>query len=106
MYLTLGNKEIREAIKSVESSGKKQFRDRKDAELHKAREDAGLEDYGYLKDDKKLELIDNGKTLVIRFDSFSMNKAGWYEYYKNPSREPDPAELPSDTIGLLYKAFK
>lgn len=105
VYLTLGNSEIRSAIRSVENSGKKQFRDRKDAELHKAREGAGLEDYGDLKDEKELELIDNGKTLVIRFDSFSMYKAGWDEYYKNPSGEPDPEKLPSDTIGLLYKAF-
>lgn len=59
-----------------------------------------------IKADKELELIDSGKTLILRFDVFEFNSQGWRTYYSNsPVAEPDPADVPADTIGLFYKAF-
>jgi len=55
-----------------------------------------------------LELIDGGKTLIIRFDGFSLNQAGgWNSYYDTATAEPDPdtVAMPNDTIALFYKAF-
>ena len=63
---------------------------------------------GELKDGKDLELIDGGKTLIIRFDGFSLNQVGgWNSYYENATAEPDPdtVAMPNDTITLFYKAF-
>lgn len=69
-----------------------------------------IDDFGLLKSDKVIELIDGGKTLIIRFDAFELDESGgWNNYYgSNPSAEPNPAvvtNIPNDTIGLFYKAF-
>ena len=63
---------------------------------------------GELISDKILELIDGGKTLIIRFDGFSLNQVGgWNSYYETATAEPDPdtVAMPNDTITLFYKAF-
>lgn len=62
---------------------------------------------GELKDGKDLELIDGGKTLIIRFDSFDLDQTGaWNAYYASATPEPNPdsVNLPDDTITLFYKA--
>lgn len=63
-----------------------------------------------IKDDKLLELIDGGKTLIIRFDAFDFDEAKWNTHYPLNRTTEDPAEdkvaaIPNDTIGLFYKAF-
>lgn len=66
-----------------------------------------------IKDDKLLELIDGGKTLIIRFDAFEIDAKKWDDYYKKislnsttaDSTEASTATIPNDTIGLFYKAF-
>jgi hypothetical protein len=65
---------------------------------------------GEIISDKALELIDGGKTLIIRFDEFNLNQSGgWNAYYATASEEPDPdatsSNLPDDTVTLFYKAF-
>lgn len=69
-----------------------------------------IDEVGVLQSDKILELIDDGKTLIIRFDAFELDgSGGWNNYYgSNPSAEPNPAvvtTIPNDTIGLFYKTF-
>ena len=67
-----------------------------------------IDNNGNLYPNKALELIDSGKTLIIRFDGFSLNQAGgWNSYYANATAEPDPdtVVMPNDTITLFYKAF-
>ncbi len=67
-----------------------------------------IDNNGNLYPNKALELIDSGKTLIIRFDGFSLNQAGgWNSYYANATAEPDPdtVAMPNDTITLFYKAF-
>ena len=57
---------------------------------------------------KVLELVDGGKTLVIRFDSFVFDDDAWGAYYSGShSACPNPDEVvgfPNDSVALFYKA--
>ncbi|MBQ7158773.1 MAG: hypothetical protein IJS09_05040 [Treponema sp.] len=58
--------------------------------------------------DKQLELIGDGKVLVIRFDEFTYAESGaWKNYYAGDTPgDPDSSLLPDDTISSFYTAFK
>ena len=64
------------------------------------------------------ELLSDGKTFVIRFDSFEFDEDAWGSYYGQQSlvAEPDPdptteeieqgkVAVPNDTTGLFYRSF-
>lgn len=116
-FIMFDNEEIKSAVNDIESngcSGKWKY-DRKKSSIKQTnslnwwRKEKGIVDAdGELKSDKILELIDGGKTLIIRFDGFSLNqKGGWNSYYENATAEPNPdtVAMPNDTITLFYKAF-
>lgn len=117
-FLMFDNAEIKAAVDDIEQngcSGKWKF-DRKKSGVSQTnslnwwRKKKGIVDAtGELKDGKDLELIDGGKTLIIRFDSFDLELSDWNAYYAAATAaEPDPdsdtANLPDDTITLFYKA--
>ena len=70
-----------------------------------------INDDGDIVDDKKIELIDGGKTVIIRFDEFVLKSSEWGNYYTSNSctAEPNPSDanvtLPDDTVTLFYRAF-
>lgn len=111
------NAEIKAAVDDIEQngcSGKWKF-DRKKSGVSQTnslnwwRKQKGIiDDNEKIKSEKTLELIDGGKTLIIRFDGFSLNQeGGWNSYYETATAEPDPdtVAMPNDTITLFYKAF-
>ena len=56
------------------------------------------------------ELSGDGKTAIIRFDSFKISDDNWWKRYADTlggNRDPDPSlvEIPNDTLGLFYKSF-
>ena len=106
-YLTFNDSAIKEALDSVESSGKWKHDNTVSEKLHKNRKDAGIENnLGEIKKVSEVELIDEGKTLIIRFDGFEFDPSGWKTYYSSlTSSDPETVTLPDDTIGLFYKAF-
>lgn len=111
------NTEIKNAVNDIIAngcSGKWKYDNKKSSinqpnSLNWWRKQKGLlDDNDNLKADKVLELIDGGKTLIIRFDNFNLDESdGWNAYYKNATKEPDPdsVTLPDDTVALFYKAF-
>ncbi len=116
-FLMFDNAEIKAAVDDIEQngcSGKWKF-DRKKSgvsqtnSLNYWRKQQGIiDDHSAIKSDKVLELTEDGKTLIIRFDGFSLNQSGgWNSYYANATAEPDPdtVVMPNDTITLFYKAF-
>ena len=123
-FLSFDDKDIEKALEEAKISNKRIFHDKKsgvddegntiDGTLADWRQKKQITKYNLkdseyvLKDEKKLELIDGGKTLIIRFDSFTIDSSKWQAYYtKSPSALPDPktVDLPEDSITLFYKAF-
>lgn len=122
-FIMFDNADIKAAVKEITKngcSGKWKFdRQKSDVKntnsLNYWRKDKEIiDENGNLKSNKVLELTGDGKTLIIRFDSFDLDQSGgWQKYYAyanaNDIVEPDPdAEnmpLPNDTIALFYKAF-
>ena len=115
-FIMFDNAEIKNAVNEIEEngcSGKWKY-DRKKSSIDQSnslnwwRKQKGIVDEdGELKDGKDLELIDDGKTLIIRFDSFDLDQTGaWNNYYASATPEPNPDSviLPDDTIALFYKA--
>ena len=115
--IVFDNEEIKNAVKDIErnnASGKWK-RDRKKSSIAQTnslnwwRKEKGIvNDDGEIKPNKILELVDGGKTLIIRFDEFALDQSGgWDAYYATASAEPDPdsVAMPSDTIALFYTAF-
>ncbi|MBQ7620359.1 MAG: hypothetical protein IJS51_09560 [Treponema sp.] len=116
-FIMFDNEEIKSAVYDIIEngcSGKWKY-DRKKSSIKQTnslnwwRKEKGIVGAdGELKSNKILELIDGGKTLIIRFDGFSLNQAGgWNSYYATATAEPDPdtVAMPNDTITLFYKAF-
>lgn len=118
-HVIFDNTEIKSAVNDIIANGcsekwkydKKKSSVKQPNSLNWWRKQKGLlDDNGNLKADKALELIDGGKTLIIRFDEFNLNQSGgWNAYYATASEEPDPdatsSNLPDDTVTLFYKAF-
>ena len=112
-FLMFDNAEIKNAVNDISCSGKWKY-DRKKSSIDQSnslnwwRKQKGIVDEkGELKSGKNLELIDGGKTLIIRFDSFDLDQTGaWNNYYASATPEPNPdsVTLPDDTIALFYKA--
>ncbi len=115
------NAEIKKAVNDIIAngcSGKWKYDNKKSSinqpnSLNWWRKQKGLlDDNGNLKADKALELIDGGKTLIIRFDNFIFDNSdnGWPRYYASAGEgAPDPddasSNLPKDTVALFYRAF-
>lgn len=116
-FLMFYNDEIKDSVSSVtenDCSGKWKY-DRSKSEIANTnslnwwRKEKGIvDDNLQIQEGRDLELIDGGKTLIIRFDGFNAVLDGsWNAYYENASAEPDPeiVALPDDTISLFYRAF-
>ena len=115
-FLMFDKAEIKNAVNDIKMNGcsDKWKYDRKKSSIGQInslnwwRKQKGIVDEnGELKDGKDLELIDGGKTLIIRFDSFDLDQTGaWNNYYASATPEPNPdsVTLPDDTITLFYKA--
>lgn len=111
-YLTFNDPEIKQALASVDTSGKWKYDNTVSEKLHDYRQKAGIENIiGEIIKEREVELIDEGKSLIIRFDEFTLDVEGWQSYYKSlPSAavispDPETVTLPDDTIGLFYKTF-
>ncbi len=115
-FLMFDNSEIKNAVNDIianGTSGKWKYDRKKSGEsqtnsLNYWRKQKGIIDNsGDIKSDKVLELIDGKKTLIIRFDSFTLLVDAWQAYYASATANPNPdsVTLPNDTIGLFYKAF-
>lgn len=116
-FLTFGDAQIKTAIEDIElngCSGKWKFDRKKSSKsqpnsLNWWRKQKGIiDDNSAIKSDKVLELTEDGKTLIIRFDNFALDTSGgWNNYYASATGNPDPdtVNLPNDTIALFYKAF-
>ncbi|EID85506.1 Peptidase family S41 [Treponema sp. JC4] len=115
-FLTFGDEDIVSAAQTVLLLGRsrKWIYDDKKSEERSSKRTGNFE--------KNLQLIDGGKTLIIRFDHFTMDVVKWTEWYKNRMAglitatppDPDDANYPvpkdvdllnPDTIGLFYRAF-
>lgn len=115
--------EIQKGLATIEKSKKWEYDSSRSAKLHELRVGAGIEDVNGLKEDKYLQLIDGGKTLIVRFDAFQFDESGWLEWYKNIGnlntmvyvdpenpdypvpKENDEESVTFDTIGLFYRVF-
>lgn len=117
-FIIFNNAEIKAAIDEIRSNGespKWEYDNQVSAvsipgSLNYCRKQKGIIDNnGAIQSDKVLELIDGGKTLIIRFDVFEVDQSGsWNTYYDNAFAEPDPTSvdtIPDDTVGLFYRAF-
>ena len=111
-YLTFNDPEIKQALASVDTSGKWKHDINVSTTLHKNRKDTGIENaHGDIIKNREVELIDEGKTLIIRFDGFEFDPSGWKSYYSSLTSSseipPDPSKvtLPEDTIAFFYKPF-